>query len=98
VAFQVHPVIIGTISYKLLQCFSLRYDNPLTSARALAIRFWQVEVNPLSITAPTDREVVDALSDLSFRKRWAARVYLEATRMNYDSGGLITNSVSPEGA
>jgi hypothetical protein len=78
----------------------LEYPNPLAPPRATAVRFWEIEIGASKSTngVPSAEEIGAAMSDPNPRKRWAARVYFEATLHSYQLSDIVGNGEDPERA
>ena len=76
----------------------LLYQNPLAPPRAAAVAFWEYEIGRTTSGTPTIGEVVAAMSSYNPQRRWAARVFQEATQLNYPLPDILRISKSPEEA
>ena len=91
-AFAVIPAMQGYPAGSLaIIPINLRESNPLLPPRAAAVRFWDIELGKGTNAIPVPDDLRRALADPSPRRRWAARVYLEATMVNYRESDLLDN-------
>jgi hypothetical protein len=92
--FAVAPGPRGALSITPLTLLSM---DRLSPPRAAAVMFWETEIGQPTNGTPSLEEIAVALSDPSPRKRWAARMYQNATFVNYKTEEL-EKSDDPERA
>jgi hypothetical protein len=90
--FGFSPLRTGGLN---LAPINLPYGNPLVPPRAAAVSFWEKEIGRSTNGIPSPDEIGLALADPSPRKRWAARMYLQAAPVSYRRGDLINQSDDP---
>ena len=91
-------VTLNTNGGRSIVADSLYYGNPMIPPRPAAVAFWKAEIGQPKGDGPKLDEVRAALSEPNPRIRWAARGYLQAAPLNYQTADLINKAEDPRQA